>query len=256
MSLRSRSQELMTLEQAAIEFQSPIELMLLLLATSSLVRHIDWSSLLQPRIFWHRVLLAAPVLRLYCEKDKMGRNVVELARRAVPMFDLAVAAVNQRVSRSANPRPNELLKSTRTKLKEWSSELEVRHLPNTVRSRLAICETLAPEIFIAWFTVRPDHISAVLLRDPYIPPLRACDFLQALDMAIAQRGRTGPRPTPEQQQIFDRTSSDFHWLIGSSASDYTKSRGPKGIDAFRRKIYGTVGIRAPSTTMLRRKRRK
>ncbi len=243
--------EVITPQHAAIEFDKPLETALLLLVMSRLARRIDFSTISQPRFVWYHVLRANPVFELYGQMNKMVRSNVDMARRSVRTFELTTAIARHDAIVSRFSRPKERLQSVRDRLVRIDCEsrnIDVRDLPGSLRDDLEVCEILAPEIWFAWFKIRPDYIMSQLLDDSDVPPLRVCDFIAALDIAIAHRCRRGSRRKVQRHWVHERIRDDYLWLTGSI------SPGP-GYRDFQRSIYSSVGIPAPSEGMLRGARR-
>ena len=200
-----------------------------------------------PRYVWYCVLEAKPVLQLYYSQNNKGYSNPEIAARAVPMFDLAAASARHRLAKSHSSSIPERLKALRRRLLSFADgagDLEIQNLSISIRSELQFFNCSSSQLLSAWSAIRPDYLGKLVCGGRVVPPLRVCETVAAIDLALAQQWRRGAKPKHLARSTHKQMEDDYLWLTGLIPSK-------RGFIDFQRSIYRAAGIPAPSEGMLR-----
>ncbi len=239
--------ELIDVLKAAEELKTSPETARLIFINSFVFHRGDFVVGSPPRYVWHCVLKAEPVLQLYYSQNNKGHSKPEIAARAVPMFDLADASARRRLVQTHSSSIPERLKALRRRLLSFADgagDMEIQNLSISIRTELKFLTCSSEQLLVAWSEIRPDYLGKLVGGARDVPPLRVCETVAAIDLALTQRWRRGAKSKHLARLIHKQMEDDYFWLTG-----LIPSKG--GFIDFQRSIYRAAGIPSPSEGMLR-----
>ena len=249
-----RADELLTLNDAAAELGESAEALELFVTESFLFRRGFLTLGTQPRFVWQMVGSIRPIFDIYSNHNSTGRCCRDLARRSEAAQGPLLSLASEGRARVCHPRPSEALKSIRPRLRRLQDnrcELEA----SKVWERLSQIAMSVPEIMVTWLDVRPDYLLNLETRTgDYTSATMLAeldDWVRVVDLVISCRARRGPRERPLLSVVPAILRKDYLWLTGKRTPDWTNEGLTGNFIEFERSAYRTVGIDAPSQTMLR-----